>query len=146
MNTPALSSPPSFQSPPKDWWNRHWKWVLPLAFSVLLITGLCFVAGLLHLIKSSDAYQGALTRAQTAPAVIAALGSPVTDGWFFTGNINITGSSGDADLSIPVSGPKGRATVHAVAHRKVGVWHFDHLVVALADGSTRIDLSEPPAN
>src|SRR5437667_5101741 len=59
-------------------------------------------------VKSSDIYKDALARAKTHPAVIEALGSPVTEGFLLSGNTNVNGASGEANLSIPVSGPKGK--------------------------------------
>jgi hypothetical protein len=56
--------------------------------------------------RSSDVYKDALAWAKTHPVVIEALGSPVTDGFLVSGNTSVNGASGEADLSIPVSGPK----------------------------------------
>jgi hypothetical protein len=72
-----------------------------------IFTGLAalIVTVVFGMLKSSDAYQGALARARADPAVVMALGSPIEEGWFVMGNINISGSSGEADLAIPVSGP-----------------------------------------
>jgi hypothetical protein len=49
--------------------------------------------------KSSDIYKDALARAETHPAVIEALGSPVTEGFLVSGNTNVNGPSGEANLS-----------------------------------------------
>src|SRR5437016_13926238 len=70
--------------------------------------------------KSSDVYKDALARAKTYPAVIEALGSPVTAGLLLSGNTNINGASGEANLSIPVSGPKGTGTIYVAATKSVG--------------------------
>ena len=51
--------------------------------------------------KSSDVYKDALARAKTHPAVIEALGSPVTEGFLVSGSTNVNGASGEANLSVP---------------------------------------------
>ncbi len=92
--------------------------------------------------KNSDAYQGAILRIKNDPAAINALGFPIKEGMLFTGNINISGSSGRADLTIPVSGPKESATAYVLATKSLGEWHFDRLIIQTDDAKIRIDLSE----
>jgi len=95
-------------------------------------------------IKSSDAYVGALARAKASPAVVAALGFPLAEGWLVTGNIHVSGPTGLAELAIPVSGPKGKATIYVEATKHLGEWQFDHLIVQLEITRERIDLARPP--
>jgi len=90
--------------------------------------------------KSSDAYLGAVVRAKSSPAVIAALGTPIKERFFFTGNIAETGSSGSANLEIPITGSKGTATLFVSASRSLGEWHFDGLVVQIDKTQERIDI------
>jgi hypothetical protein len=95
-------------------------------------------------IKSSEAYVGALARTKASPAVAAALGSPLKESWLVTGNIHVSGPTGLAELAIPVSGPKGNATIYVEATRHLGDWQFDHLVVQLESSQERIDLAPRP--
>jgi hypothetical protein len=92
--------------------------------------------------KSSDACSGAVGRARSAPAVIAALGTPIKEGLFVSGRISVSGPSGSAELAIPIAGPKGGGTVYVAATRLLGEWHFSGLVVQIAKTKERIDLSE----
>jgi len=71
-------------------------------------------------VKSTDVYKDALTRAKSHPAVIEALGSPVTEGFLISGNTNVNGASGEANLAIPVSGPKGKGTIYVAAKKSLG--------------------------
>ena len=112
------------------------------ALAVSLAT---FAQSIMGLIKSSDAYTGALARARSAPAVIDAIGTPIKDGFLVSGNINVSGTTGAADLAIPVSGPKGSASIVIQASKSLGVWHFDHMIVQVDATQQRIDLSEYPA-
>jgi hypothetical protein len=120
--------------------SRNWKWFVPLLCLIALACIVGFVAFIMTLMKSSDAYSGAVLRAESSPAVIAALGTPIKEGFFFTGNISETGSSGRANLVIPISGPKGTATLYVSASRSVGNWHFNDLVVQVAKTQERIDI------
>ena len=95
--------------------------------------------------KTSDAYKTALARAKADPRVISALGSPIEDGFFAMGSTNVTGTSGKADMTVPLSGPKGKGTLYFVASKFAGEWTFSKLMVEIASTKQRIDLIEDPA-
>lgn len=132
----------------RTWWKRNWQWLVPAGcFSALILAGAVFavvvfllVGGVFGHVKSSDVYQQALARAKADQAVLDALGTPIKDGRFPSGSINTSGSSGSADLSISISGPKGKGTLYAVAARSAGEWSFSQLVVTIEATGRRIDL------
>ena len=130
------------------WWQRNWKWFVPtLALTIVAFVGTAIV-GLVFLvfgmIKSSEVYVEALARAQAHPVVQHQLGLPIEDGWMVMGNISTSGGSGEADLTIPISGPRGQARIFAVATRSAGQWRFDHLVVVFDGSEERLDLLADP--
>ena len=136
--------PPLPQSTKGNWWTRNWKWFVPTGCLTLLVIFTAFVASIILLafsvMKSSDVYKEALARARAEPAVIEALGTPIRDGMFVSGKTNANGASGDADLAIPISGPKGKATLYVVATKSTGSWDFSSLVVEMHGTKERIDL------
>ncbi|HMJ07275.1 MAG TPA: cytochrome c oxidase assembly factor Coa1 family protein [Chthoniobacterales bacterium] len=136
------------QPPARGWWSRNWKWFVPtgcLTFLVLVAGFAVLLAVIIFTgMKSSDVYKQALTRAQTAPAAAAALGTPLKEGWFLSGKINVAGSAGEADIAIPVSGPKGAGTIYAVATKSAGLWTFSTLQLEVKATSQRIDLQTEP--
>ena len=95
--------------------------------------------------KSSDIYKDALARAKTHPAVNEALGSPVTEGLLLSGNTNVNGASGEANLSIPVAGAKGKGTIYVAATKSLGRWNYSGLVLEIARTHQRIDLLQRSA-
>jgi len=129
----------------KGWWERNWKWAVP-AFVIVSVGILIWaVVGLvMGAFRSSYVYQEALARARANPAVIEQLGTPIEPGRFVSGSISVSGASGEADLSIPVSGPKGRGTLYARASKRAGEWHFSMLLFAPESGP-RIDLLKEPS-
>ena len=140
--------PPSPQIPQpqrKNWWSRNWKWLVPtgclslIAFAVLFVV--CIVYFVFSILKSSDAYKVAVSRAKTNQRVVTALGTPIQEGMFVSGKTNVNGPSGEANLGIPISGPKGKATIYAVATKSAGDWTFSKLTVKVGGGET-IDLNE----
>ncbi len=82
----------------------------------------------------------ALARAKTNQQVISALGSPITEGFTTWGNINVNGASGEADMSIPVSGPKGKGTVYVVGNKSAGEWTYSKMLVKIDSTGESIDL------
>jgi hypothetical protein len=96
-------------------------------------------------IKSTEPYKEALARARMNPAVVEALGSPITEGFFVSGNTNVNGAAGEANLAIPISGPKGKGTIYAKAMKSLGRWSYSDLVVEIQATRNRIDLLKGPA-
>ncbi|TWU65018.1 Cytochrome oxidase complex assembly protein 1 [Crateriforma conspicua] len=100
------------------------------------------VFSLFTLIKSSDPYQQSLARAQANETLIAELGQPIEAGWMLQGNINLNDDDGDADLTYPISGPNGSATVKVKGSKQDGVWTYE-IMRATVDGSgTQVDLGD----
>jgi len=112
-------------------------------FSVALLF-LLFVGSILVIVfsamKSTDVYKEALSRAKADPAVIEALGSPIKDGFLTSGNTNVNGASGETNLAIPISGPKGKGTIYVSANKSLGEWIYSGLVVEVGQTHQRIDL------
>lgn len=126
------------------WFSRNWKWAVPLGCLGTIVMFVGFVAAIFLVVmgamRTSDAYQIAMSRARQHPAVIDALGEPIEVGWFVSGNINVNGASGEAELSVPLSGPQGSGTLYIVADKVVGEWIFERMEVALADSMERVNL------
>lgn len=128
----------------KNWWGRNWKWFVPTGcLTLIVVVGGC-IAGVLglafSLIKSSDTYKDALAATKASVVVQEALGTPIEAGWLVTGNIHVSGTSGNADLSIPISGPKDEAVIYAIAVKSAGKWKFTTLKVQVKSTGERLDL------
>ena len=112
-------------------------------FAPLLI-GACFAAFLVLVVfsalKQSDAYKIAVARAKGDSRVMAALGTPIEEGWYLSGTTNVNGASGDANISIPISGPKGKGTIYAIATKSAGEWTYSKLQVKIDSSGETIDL------
>lgn len=140
---PYASAPPP--APSQSWWSRNWKWFVPTGCCLTpLVLGGAFAAFLILVIfgalKQTDVYKTAVARAKSDSRVIAALGSPIEEGWYLSGNTEVNGSSGKADISIPISGPKGKGTIYAVATKSTGDWTYSKLAVKIDSTGETIDL------
>jgi hypothetical protein len=136
------SPPPS--KPGSNWWTRNWKWFVPTGCLTILVLFLVFVGSIVVIvfsaIKSTEPYKDAFAKAKMHPAVIEALGSPIKEGFFVSGNTNVNGASGESNLSIPISGPKGKGTIYVKAAKSLGRWSYSGLVMEVAATHKRIDL------
>ena len=152
MGIPPATLPPVTppQIPPQHpgWWSRNWKWFVPVGCLTVIALFAAFIAGIVLIVagsmKSSDAYKLAMDKAQKDPRVTQRLGTPIKSGMFVSGNINVAGTSGKADITIPISGPKGKATIYVDATKFAGEWKFDRLEVGFDGDPQRVDLLAPP--
>lgn len=142
--TPSPTAPPR-----RNWWQRNWKWFVPTGCLTLIALAVAFVAMIVVVVfgamKSSDAYKIAVTRAKNDERVVRAIGKPISEGMFTSGNTNVNGGSGQADLAIPISGPKGKAKIYAAATKSGGEWVYSKLVVRVESTGETIDLNEESA-
>lgn len=108
---------------------------------ILVAIIVLFVAGLLFVIntafRSSPVYTQAMDAARTDSRVVQALGTPIEAGWFIMGSLSEQGMSGDADLAIPIAGPRKGGTLYASARKGNGRWQFYTLAVRI-DGQNEL--------
>ena len=140
METP----PPIPVQPQRNWWTRNWKWFIPTGCLTIIVLFVAFIVSICLIVfgamKSTDVYKDAVARAEANPAVIKALGSPIKEGMFVSGNTNVNGASGESNLSIPISGPKGKGTIYLAAKKSLGRWEYQNLVVEIQSTGERVDL------
>jgi hypothetical protein len=144
VSTPTNFPSPGTPPPRQSWWSRNWKWFVPTGCLTLILLFAAFIGAIVLLIfgsmKQADAYKHSLAKARTDPVVAQKLGTPIKPGMWLSGNININGPSGEAKLSIPISGPKGTGTIYVEATKSAGKWNYSLMQVAIEGEDTRIDL------
>lgn len=132
---PIVSNAP----PPNKGWARY----ALLGCGGLILLGCLFAVGVFALVfsmmRTGEPYKESVRRMQSDARVTAKIGSRVKPGWFVTGSINTTPTTGHADLAIPFEGPKGQATVNVVADKVAGKWKYQLMKATFEDGST-VDL------
>src|SRR5689334_15858543 len=80
--------------------GRNKPLVIALGCIGSLVVATLFLGGMVLTIafaalRSSDAYQLALSAATHDPSVAAEMGAPIRASWFTTGHVTVTGPSGD---------------------------------------------------
>ena len=88
-------------------------------------------------IKNTDVVANAIKQSQSSPQVQAALGTPIETGWWISGSVNISNGAGRADISGPISGPKGDGTLILKATKSAGgSWEYSQMEVQVTNGAT----------
>ena len=141
---PAPATPP----PQRNWWQRNWKWFVPTGCLTLIAAIMAFVACIVLIVfgalRSTDTYKTAVARAKANPRLQQAIGTPMETGWLVSGSTHVTGGSGSSELSIPIEGPRGKATIYVVATKSAGDWEYSKMVVKVDGSNETIDLSGRP--
>lgn len=142
-----------------SWWQRNWKWAVPLGcltsgcLGLLLIVGLLIAggasifSGLFSLFKSSPpyrTYQMAAERVKNDPNAIAQLGQPISTG--FAGNTRYkeNGNVGKVCMFFPLSGSRRGGSVYVETVKSNDAWNFRQLVVKVDGGTQPIVLVPLP--
>jgi len=107
-----------------------------ILFFALVFGGI--FGGVMGIIKNSDAYKMSQELVENSSAVKEEIGSVKSYGWFPGGNVNVSGDTGEAKLSIAVTGEKGKGTLETELVKKGGQWKFTSAVFSV--NNKEIDL------
>ncbi len=106
------------------------------AFVMLLL----FAAGVLYMMSLSGPGQEVYAAAQKSEVLRRELGEPIAKGWFMSGHVSVNNDSGTARLTIPLSGPKGSASLQIEAEMRQGLWHYQEARAIVEGRSDSVDL------
>ena len=128
----------------KTWFERNWPWlILAGSAAAILSCVFCIAAGALGIfsvLKAHPAYRDGLEIVQSDPRAQELLGTPIESKWFVSGRVSESSGYGSAEISFPVSGPRGSGTVFVYAHREGGEWVVTRLVLVIDETGQRITL------
>jgi hypothetical protein len=135
------------------WQKRTWrdieqfkrtqkKWAISgLIFWFVVIPAFIFTVG--GIMKNSEAYKMSLATVQNNPEVIEIIGTPIESGFFVSGSVSTSGSSGEAELNYKIIGPRGEGITFVVAEKELGKWNIIELATYFEAIDKRIDIIEP---
>ncbi|MGH9776393.1 MAG: cytochrome c oxidase assembly factor Coa1 family protein [Candidatus Acidiferrales bacterium] len=142
------SKQPQPDAPP-DWWSQNWKLTILAGLAALAVLSIA-MAGIVYSVavmsfRATDVYRMTMAQVRANPVVLAQIGQPLRVGWHLRYQIRTDSSEGDADFAIPISGPRGSGTVHAVAQRREGKWNFESLMLEVSGQPNQYNLLERAA-
>ncbi len=115
------------------------KWVIR-GFIALVVVAAIAMSAVMYTLGNAEVVTQSIARASKHPGLAARLGTPLKRGWLLSGSVQVNGPSGKAEVGIPVSGPKGGATIYTKAVKSMGKWTIEQMEAAPDDGGPRIDL------
>ncbi len=135
---PVISTPRSSDGTKKAWlFGCGGCLVLVALFGAF---GVAIFAFAFKALGESEAAQASLREAQASSVLIEEIGEPMTVGWLVLGNVNVSNDSGQADIIVPIEGPKGTASVHTIGVREGGVWTMQEMTATVEGTGTIVDL------
>jgi len=96
--------------------------------------------GIVFLNASLEPVRLAVITAQTSDGFRNAVGQPVQTGVFVRGRMDLFSSAGNAHLTIPVFGEKGRGVLREWAQQDSGKWRLCGLVYRAEDGESQVTI------
>lgn len=110
---------------------------IPLALVAIFGVG---IFGALGAMSHSDVIDLAIERAEADPRVVEALGTPLERGFLIQGSIQIQNDGGSADVTVPVTGPRGEGELSVVGTRERGEWRLDRLEAGIGATGERFPI------
>lgn len=145
--SPFTPAPHGSATTQPTWFQRNWKWFVPLLMVGTLLMIAAFTSAVFSMItmifRRSYPYQYAVAQARDSSEVARQIGSPFHIGWLIMGNLNQSVETGDARMSIPISGPRGHGHIIVVATKTENRWTFTTLEVDVAGRENPILLPKP---
>ncbi len=129
----------------KNWFGRNWKWAVPSFGCLGIIIFAFFLAGTMitkvtGLFKDSIPYAEGMSALKSNELVIEILGEPIEPNGMFQGNIRYSNDGGNADIKVPVKGPKGEATLLVIGEKIDGEWNYRLMEVIINESQEKINL------
>lgn len=136
--------------PQKSWWKRNWKWFVPLSgcfllliFMVVLAGGLFF--GISSVMDDSDAYKEGIKRISGDDYVVSILGAPIEKDGVTKGAIKYHNGIKSVNLSVPIKGPNGKATLRVVGEAINDLWEYSKIEVSIEAQDTIVNVLQKNA-
>ena len=129
----------------KSWFGRNWLWVLPVGGCLTIILLFVFGVGAIFfgvskMFTTSTPYEHAIQLAKSNTDVIEILGQPIETDGIISGNISLKNDDGEADFTIPIKGPNGKARITVVGEKEYGKWTYENLFVLIKETHEEINL------
>lgn len=136
----------TFEEPKKNWWQRNWKWFVPTGCLTLIALFVVFIVTIFFtvtsMLKESTPYVEAFDKVTHHSYVIEQLGEPIEQSALIEGQISLKNNTGDADIRVPLKGPKGEGMLHVIGTKTNEVWTYSKMEVKFTKSNEVLNLLE----
>ncbi|BBM87536.1 cytochrome c oxidase assembly factor Coa1 family protein [Candidatus Uabimicrobium amorphum] len=113
--------------------ESHFNRFVIISFFISIFAGVFILFFLQRSMKASAPYKKTVEYIHQEKVIQEALGTPIQEGFFVSGMLEIKEKSGKAKLSVPLSGPKGSGVLYASLEKKGDDWRFFSLIFQIED-------------
>ena len=123
----------------KSWWNRNWKWFVPVS-GILLILAILISSGMVRIgadlakaYSDTELYENALNKAKSNQKVTELLGEiePIDKLAILEGEIHYTNDNQTVNSTIRIKGANGKARMDIIADRINNEWNYKKINVRI---------------
>ncbi len=129
----------------KSWFSKNWPWVVPVGGCLTLLVIFAFfigatIFGVSKVLTNSSPYQEGLAKAQEDEYIIQVLGEPIETNGIMNGSLTYENGVGNADISIPIIGPNGTASIYVIGTKQNEEWIYSKMYVIISETNEQVDL------
>jgi hypothetical protein len=129
----------------KNWFQRHWKWLVPVI--IVLVTIPVFTSSLGGALKdygrlytNPSLYENALTKVKEHKKATDILGEPIETGFLFEGEVRYYNMGNSVKMVIPIKGSNLNAKMDIEAHKINGEWVYTRIRVRTKNPKNSVNI------
>ncbi|WP_298417177.1 cytochrome c oxidase assembly factor Coa1 family protein [uncultured Kordia sp.] len=134
----------TLEQPKQSWWQRNKNWFIPTGCLTIVVLFIVFIATMFFtvtaMLKGSTPYVDAFEKATNNSYVIEQLGEPIEQSALIQGNISVSETEGDANIRVPLKGPKGEAMLHVIGTKSNKIWSYSTMKVYFTASKDSLNL------
>lgn len=124
----------------KTWWQRNWKWVVPVCGMLLISIIVFFTSGMggiatdfAQAYSDTELYEKAINKAEADPRVQELLGKiqPIDKTAILEGEADYSNNDQTVNSTIRIIGAKGKARMDITAFRKNNEWVYSKINIRI---------------
>lgn len=131
----------------KNWWKRHWKWLVPSAiivsaFVIILSIFSSPISDIAKAYTDTSIYENALEKAQQNLEVTETLGllEPIDNMAIIEGYVLYSNNDKTVDLTIRVKGSKGKGKMDITANKVNENWKYQKIAIRIKEPKKTISI------
>ena len=125
---------------PKSWWNKNWKWLVPISGLVLVLIIFIFSIGIsgvatdfAQAYSETELYENAIEKVNSEPKVNEILGEiePIDKLAILEGEVKYSNANNTVNSTVRIIGTKGKARMDITADRINNEWNYSKINVRI---------------
>lgn len=124
----------------ENWWQKNWKWFAPSLTVIILAVGILLLTltggnlgNFAQAYSDTELYENALQKANSNLKVKEELGElePISKLAIIEGDVQYSKNNQFVEMTVRVSGSKGRAAMDIAAERIQNSWNYKKIIVRI---------------